>query len=255
MFAFARRGNSGSRLASTLSRAGLSLPRTPRPAPRPRRASAVVPSPLTTSAAAASCPLARPARDFSAARYGGIVDAAPSGSGGQWFDRFSWLCAATACVAASIAGLGFATNAEAAADESPTPPSPLATAAGVDGGGRSVLAMDMRKFEDAISNTADFRALVEFLESRHGIRLRQLVGVGSASVIFAAEKLGGGGGGRAGGAGDAGNDGVGDPSESQLVTIKVLDHDLVRSSAGSASRIGARWLRPCMHAMRGEAGC
>jgi hypothetical protein len=231
---------SGIRLASTLSRARLTPPRVA------RRASALAPTPMTLGAAS---PLARP-RMTTAARDMVSRGAAADASGSGWPNGFSQLCAATACVLASMAGLGYATNAEAAAEESPPSPSPspsaaaspsvgaaeaLATAAGVDGG-RAVLKMDMRKFEDAISNTVDFRALVDFLESQHGIRIRQLIGVGSASVIFAAEKLGGG----------VDYGGGGATTESQLVTIKVLDHGLVRSRG--AHHVSAWWRRTCLHA-------
>jgi len=69
--------------------------------------------------------------------------------------------------------------------------------------------IDMRQFEYAISNQADFAGLIKFLREEHGIRLRRLLGVGSASVIFVAEVE------------------VGE-NEYELSTVKIIDHALVR---------------------------
>lgn len=47
--------------------------------------------------------------------------------------------------------------------------------------------IDVSRFEGVIANEQDFALLVSFLRNQHGITLRRLLGVGSASVIFEAD--------------------------------------------------------------------
>ena len=70
-------------------------------------------------------------------------------------------------------------------------------------------AFDMSRFEYAINNQADFASLVKFLKDVHGITLIKLIGVGAASVIFAAKR-------------------TVESGAVETVTIKIIDHDLVR---------------------------
>eukprot|EP00750_Incisomonas_marina_P010008 INCI16212.1.p1 GENE.INCI16212.1~~INCI16212.1.p1 ORF type:complete len:653 (+),score=109.76 INCI16212.1:268-2226(+) len=69
-------------------------------------------------------------------------------------------------------------------------------------------AFDMSRFEYAINNQADFASLVKFLKDVHGITLIKLIGVGAASVIFAAKR-------------------TVESGAVETVTIKIIDHDLV----------------------------
>ena len=117
---------------------------------------------------------------------------------------------ATACMVGgvvAVAGSG-GEFAAAKAEANGRPPSSSAHGAG---------RIDMSEFEHVLSDQQDFAALVVFLAERHGIYLGQLLGVGSASVIFAAEK-------------------EVDTDVFEMVTIKIIDHDLVRTYVRAYSR-------------------
>jgi len=74
-----------------------------------------------------------------------------------------------------------------------------------------VANFDLQRIQHVINDGIDFAKLIHHLKRKHGIKLQRIVGAGSASAIFEGDA-------------DIGGD------ESRKVTVKIIDHSMVRAS-------------------------